>query len=284
MVGRVMRSFAGRCRYRLLLTVGVARFGARWRDRLAIAIFMVVTPLLRRLGRNWPTEHQLRLGNNVVSWRADSDADLAIIEEVFGRQVYDLPDIPPPDVVVDLGAHIGASVLFFSLRFPSARIVAVEPDPVNFAKLRRNVGSMPQVTLFNTAVTEREGTVTLYSAGRLDSWKSSTRPATRWQRPISVRSAKLDDLLLEAGVGSVDVLKIDIEGGECEVLKSFGGLGCVKTVVGEVHPRLMSTAVQDFMALLPGFRSDLPAVVTDDRNFRADRVATTSAPEPAESP
>ena len=120
-----------RLRYRSRLTIGVAGFGARPADRIKLAVFMLAMPVLKRLGRNWPTQHQLRLGDQVITWRADSDADLAIIEEIFGRRVYDLADGPAPEVVVDLGAHVGATVLFFALRFPEARILAAEPDPVN---------------------------------------------------------------------------------------------------------------------------------------------------------
>ncbi len=268
-----MRGLVDRLLYRYRLTIAVARFGARPRDRARLAAFMVAMPLLKRLGRTWPTQHQLRLGDDIVGWEADNDADLAIIEEVFGRRVYDLPDTLAPEVVVDLGAHVGATVFFFAIRFPKARILAIEPDPVNFAKLRRNVGFIPQVTLVNTAVTEQDGTIPFYSAGQLDGWKSSsTRPATRWQRAIDVRSTRLDHLLAEAGIETVDLLKIDIEGAEYDVLKSFAGLRSVRTIVGEVHPGLMTGSVPDFLDLLEGFRSDLPAVVTEDTNFRADRI------------
>ena len=41
-------------------------------------------------------------------------------------------------LIVDCGANIGASVLWFSARYPEAHIVAVEPAPDNFALLRRN--------------------------------------------------------------------------------------------------------------------------------------------------
>jgi FkbM family methyltransferase len=268
-----MRAVFERFLYRYRLTVGVARFGAMAGDRVRLAVFMVAMPLLKRVGRTWPTRHQLRIGGEIVGWQADNDADLAIIEEVFGREVYDLRGICGPEVVVDLGAHVGASVLFFAMRFPKARIVAVEPDPVNFAKLRHNVGSMRQVTLVNAAVSERSGTITLYSAGRLDGWKSSsTRPATRWQAPIDVPSMRLDDLLAGAGITDVDLLKIDIEGAEYDVLKSFAGLASVRTIVGEVHPDLMNGSAREFVDVLSGFRTDLPVVLSRDTNFRADRI------------
>jgi FkbM family methyltransferase len=41
-------------------------------------------------------------------------------------------------LIVDCGANIGASVLWFSARYPKAHIVAVEPAPENFALLRNN--------------------------------------------------------------------------------------------------------------------------------------------------
>jgi FkbM family methyltransferase len=253
-------------------TVELSRFGARPIDRLRISLLMTLMPVLRRYGRSRPTRLRLRLNDTVVDWSADNDADVGIIGEVFGEHVYDLPGTPEPSVIVDLGGHIGASVLYFSMRYPGARIIAVEPDPGNFKKLRTNVGGLSQLTAINAAVSDVGGTVTLYSAGGLDSWKSSTRgAATPWSHPIEVTAFTLDQILANAGVTAVDLLKIDIEGAEYEVLKSFDGLSQVQTIAGEVHPHLMSGTVGDFRELLSDFELEMPDRVTENTVFVAKR-------------
>jgi FkbM family methyltransferase len=259
--------------------VRLSRFGSRPIDRLRVVLLITLMPVLRRHGLSRPTRLRLRIGDTVVDWSADNDADVAVLAEIFDDRVYDFPLAPPPRVIVDLGGHVGASVLYFALRYPEARLVVVEPDPVNFAKLRRNVGHLAQVTAINAAVSDHEGTITLHSAGGLDSWKSSTSGvATPWSHPVEVRAAKLDSILAEAGVTAVDLLKIDIEGAEYEVLRSFDGLRDVQLIAGEVHPHLISAPLADFRRLLDEFELDMPAEVPHDMVFSARR---RQSPHPA---
>ena len=51
-------------------------------------------------------------------------------------------DVAPPEnvrVVVDCGANVGITSLFFAAQYRNARIYSIEPDPDNFALLKRNV-------------------------------------------------------------------------------------------------------------------------------------------------
>ena len=99
--------------------------------------------------------------------------------------------------------------------------------------------------------------------------------ATPWSHPVEVRAAKLDDILAEAGVTAVDLLKIDIEGAEYEVLRSFDGRRDVQLIAGEVHPHLISAPLADFWRLLDEFELDKPAEVPHDTVFSARRRRAT---------
>jgi len=175
-------------------------------------------PAIRRAGRGRRIFVRVRVGGAVTRWVADNYADIGVLEEVFGRQVYDLHDLPEPSTILDLGSHVGASVLFFARRYPEASIIAVEADPLNFAKLRYNVGQLPRVKLVHAAAAPERGAITLYSSGGVDSWKSSTRRFTPWQQPVEVLAVRIDDLLAEQRAQAPIVVKIDIEGAEYEVL------------------------------------------------------------------
>ena len=63
-----------------------------------------------------------------------SGAHGALIERIY-REIVASGKKP---LIVDCGANIGASVLWFTARYPEAHIVAFEPSPVNFALLRNN--------------------------------------------------------------------------------------------------------------------------------------------------
>lgn len=245
----------------------------RWSDKLRVTWLIVGAPIRRRL--KWKPRVmsvRLRAPFGAVDWAVGDDADIVAFIEVCADDGYSFGDVPPAATIVDLGCHSGASILMLHHRFPQAHIIGCEPDPVSFAKLRRNVGNLPGVELHQVAITDRDGPVNFYSSGAHDSWASSTHRSTPWQSHLTVRGRQLDSLLSDCGVEHVDLLKLDIEGSEYQVLRCFRGLGAVHTIVGEVHPELVGKGVEEFRALLSGFETDLPPAGSRKTNFRALRT------------
>src|SRR5262245_53394497 len=67
-------------------------------------------------------------------------SDFMVIVQVFIERQYDDPlEFDHPPLIVDCGANIGCSSVFFLKRYPTATVIAVEPDPVNAAACRRNL-------------------------------------------------------------------------------------------------------------------------------------------------
>ena len=153
-----------------------------------------------------------------------------------------------PGVVLDLGSHIGVSLLFFRMRYPSARIIGVEPNPEVFPRLERNAAQLEGVEVHRLAVAPRDGELNFYPAKQ--SWASSTRRPSRDARCVTVHGRTLDSLLDDLGLERVGLLKLDIEAGEEEVLRSSRRLSDVGAVVGEFQ-RLGRTwcAERPFLAL-----------------------------------
>ena len=206
-----------------------------------------------------------------IEWIVGSDADIKAFDEVIARQAYLVPALArQPKVILDLGSHVGTSVLYFRHQFPEARIVAVEPDPINFRRLARNVSGMTNVDLLQVAVSDRDGPVAFYSSGSTDSWSSSLHQTRHWQRSMTVQARQLDSLLGEIGVERVDLMKVDIEGGEFVALPGFAGLQYVDAIVGEVHPSERHS-VADLDAILEEFTTDLPRTATEPTVFKAVR-------------
>jgi hypothetical protein len=59
--------------------------------------------------------------------------------------------------------------------------------------------------------------------------------------------------LIGLGLEAIDLLKIDIEGGEFEVLPSVRQLGKVQTIFGEAHAYLSDSPVEELLSCLTGF-------------------------------
>jgi FkbM family methyltransferase len=214
--------------------------------RRSFARAIIALRALRREGRRYEVcfdhlDRHIRIG-------VSDESELETIRDVFVEEDYRLGDVGDVRTVVDLGSHIGASVVWFHAVYPDARIIAVEPHPATFGRLLRNVRDLDRIEAHNVAVTDAEGTVPLF--GERESWSTSVYERPGMHRIGEVRSQTLDGLLGALGVESVDILKLDIEGAELPVLSSFAGLPSVGTVIGEFHPQYNACGLFEFLAAL----------------------------------
>lgn len=162
-------------------------------------------------------------------------------------------------LIIDAGANIGASPLFFSVQYPSSRVVALEPEPNNCMLLRKNCASR-DVVLLEGAIGSDKSTAFLSDPGISDPGLSDWgfRVGSTGSYPVKVFT--VDEILNDptnAGFFPF-ICKIDIEGGEATLFeKNTEWLDQFPLVIIELH---------DWM--LPGegnSRNFLKALVT--RNF-----------------
>jgi FkbM family methyltransferase len=161
-------------------------------------------------------------------------------------------------VIVDAGAHIGMASISFVLRYPQAMVVAVEPEPTNFAALLRNVAPYKNIVPVKAALWEDDGEVWLGPSNVHP--KGSFEIVDRGQ--VQVRAITIRSLMRELRIPSIDLLKLDIEGAEKEVFETCDWIESVGTIAIELHDRVK-----------PGCRAAMQAAA---RNFRfEDRGAVT---------
>ncbi len=157
-------------------------------------------------------------------------SDERVIQQIFNTQTYSLSRLARNQelldfretlrqagrrpLIVDAGANIGASAVFFALSFPEALIVAVEPEPDNFAVLSRNVEGL-NVRCIQAAIAANSGSTRLLDPG-LGAWGYRTDPSG--QGP-ELPTFAMSRLLEEYAAPPYDpfLVKIDIEGGEKEL-------------------------------------------------------------------
>ncbi len=127
-----------------------------------------------------------------------------------------------PFVFVDVGANVGLFSLYVAATAPAARILAIEPEPGNFARLAFNIAANPGVpiTPFPLALGDAEGTVQIVLNARD---RGGTRVAADGMpgRGVAVRCRPLLTVVTQAGMTGIDALKIDVEGAEDKVLVPF---------------------------------------------------------------
>jgi FkbM family methyltransferase len=136
--------------------------------------------------------------------------------------------IRPGDVVVDVGANIGAHTLPFARWVgPAGRVLAYEPTAFAYEKLLANLALNPQlaprVLPVRAILVERSGEPLdgpIYASWPLDG-AADVHPEHRGRSKATegARALSLDDHLAETGVARVNLVKIDVDGAECAVLR-----------------------------------------------------------------
>lgn len=195
----------------------------------------------------------------------DAEEAEFLYEEIFVRRSYfqegvTLPRTRAP-VVVDAGANIGLFSLLCLQLNQHTRIFAFEPSPEAFALLERNLSAYPNAECGRLALGARRAVATIHCYATAPG-ESSLHPRERAMQQARLRDAltasghacrvpaavetatarhkcsvaPLAELLCEAGVTRVDLLKVDVEGDELSVMHGLGRfLHFVQQVVLEVH-------------------------------------------------
>jgi FkbM family methyltransferase len=157
-----------------------------------------------------------------------------LLMEIYVEETYSGCDLAPARIV-DLGSNIGMSIVWFKSLWPESTILGVEASPEIFALLKRNVHGLAGVTVVNCAVSDGEGQMMFYSTpgslmGSANSLRGGNSGAMVETKPMS----QFID-------GPVDLLKIDIEGGEMAAfaeLEASGKFPLIRQMFIEYHHHL----------------------------------------------
>ncbi|HQW41754.1 MAG: FkbM family methyltransferase [Flavobacteriales bacterium] len=152
------------------------------------------------------------------------------IQEFFGEERMKFSADGPSPVIVDCGANVGVSILYYKSRFPASKVICFEPDAAVRACLETNMeaNGITDVNCRPEVVWVDDRGVLFGSEG------ADGGSVLRTAGAAVLPSVRLKDVLRE--VGSIDLLKVDIEGAESEVLLDCGDeLKRVKYLYVEYH-------------------------------------------------
>jgi len=170
-------------------------------------------------------------------------ATLKEIDGVLFRPSYDEGyRFKKGNVVVDAGARIGTFASKISAEVGAeGRIIAIEPEPRNYALLRKNIAAnrWNNVTAIPKMLWSGPGQIPLYLSSNSAAHSAYCDPFYgSTGETIRVEAETLDRILQQLGIESVDFIKMDIEGSEIQALKGmqetlrFG----VEMAVAAYHP------------------------------------------------
>ena len=167
-----------------------------------------------------------------------------LFEEIFLNEEYNFDSATHSPVILDCGANIGMSVLYFKWKYPDSRIVAFEPNPNSFDLLKKNVveNNLKDVEIYNLGLFDAETIIPFYINNNLSTLVGSIIPERGGNKKLEVPAKKLSQFIKE--LGEVDLVKMDVEGAEVNILNDLvesGCLGDVKEYIIEYHHNLGST-------------------------------------------
>jgi len=229
---------------------------------------------LGRLGlAGWLRWRRLTAGNNVLApgtlfplttpaarhplLARSGTTDAAVFRQIFIEREYEcLDDIAEPALILDCGANVGYSSAYFLSRFPHARVIAVEPDPGNFALLTRNLAPYGgRAELIQSAVWSHRTWLQLSpeTAGPGQEWGRTVRECEE-NEAGAMLATDIDALLAGSGQERVGLLKMDIEGSEAVVFTgNCDWLDRVDLIAAELHgPPWFPDGRTPFEAVVPG--------------------------------
>jgi FkbM family methyltransferase len=131
----------------------------------------------------------------------------------------------PVRVLFDVGANDGRTIRLARNRFPTCQVVAFEPHPRTFLRLKEKMQGFEDLEFINMALGSKSAEMGMfeYDKSVLNSLlldpPYAVRFSTKPSQQIRVRCTTVDEFCMENGIAQIDVLKIDTEGFDLEVLK-----------------------------------------------------------------
>jgi FkbM family methyltransferase len=138
-------------------------------------------------------------------------------------------------IFIDAGANVGGYSFYVCHVRPKAQVISIEAQENTFKKLAFNVQQNPHmnITPLNCALADTNGMVRLF-INNVNNGGTSIRVRTAAQTVVDVKAITLLKLAQDFNLPRIDAIKLDIEGAEDIVLKSF-----FETAPEHLFPRLM---------------------------------------------
>jgi FkbM family methyltransferase len=199
----------------------------------------------------------------------NNTSDFFIFIQVFIRRDYypfidhilNKTDAKNPLVILDAGANIGLSCLFFKAYFPNCQVVCLEPDASNYNVLSWNVSqnlSNSKVLLLQQALWFKDEAIYLDNGFR-DGSHSSIRVLPETSDTLKshekVMGISLSTIMRQNKLDFIDILKVDIEGSESVIFRNSEEMCVVlpkcKYIAVEVHEEVIRES--EMASILHGY-------------------------------
>jgi FkbM family methyltransferase len=185
----------------------------------------------------------MTLPDNYPIYFRPGTSDIPVFREIFFEFGYDF-NFKGLDIktMIDAGANIGMVSIFMKRKFPSAKIVAIEPAENNFEQLKKNTQLLKDIHYENKGVWDKEAYLKVHiSETKGGEWGIYVTEVEQTEK-FDIMGVSIQSLMDKYDIHEIDFLKIDIEGAEKQI---FTHDKCVwlencKIIAVELHDRTTS--------------------------------------------
>lgn len=183
-------------------------------------------------------KHSILLRNNTT--------DVCVFYQVFLAKSYDIYYGFEPEVIIDCGANIGLSAIYFKNRFPEAKIIAIEPEMSNFELLKKNTEKYDNIFCIRSGIWNTSTNLIIKDENS-ENWGFVVEEVD-YKNNNTIPAISIDEIISNYGINQIDILKIDIEGSEKELFEiNFENwLKVTKVLIIELHDGLRQGASKSF--------------------------------------
>lgn len=208
----------------------------------------------------------------ITKVRTETFYDWSTVYQIFINCEYDI-DLEGPyfqqnsanrleqvksKLIIDLGANIGVAAVYFSIVFPDARIVCLEPASRNLDLLRTNTKALNNVEVLHGAIGSQDGELTLFDPGIGNNGFRTFGPQV--DAVETVKAYSVPTLLKLFPDSEPFLIKIDIEGAEKQMFSdNTDWIDQFRVIIIEIHDWMLpgEGISSNLLAALGGRNRDL---------------------------
>lgn len=183
----------------------------------------------------------------------NNTSDITVFYQIFFKKSYVINYRITPKIIIDCGANIGLSSIFYKIRFPNAVIYAIEPETSNFNLMLRNTEGFEDIICIHSGIWNKK-TNLLLEDDLSEKWEFKVSEVS-YINNDTIPGISIPYLMNKYHLDEIDILKIDIEGSEKELFESNfeSWLPKTKVLLIELHDGHRKGASRSFFKAISNY-------------------------------
>ena len=175
-------------------------------------------------------------------------SDKNVFRQIFITRDYNLNLGIKPKLIIDAGANVGYSSLWFSKKYPHSKIIAIEPENSNYEILKKHIIGIKNIIPLKAGLWYKRTRLRIINEFD-EKWAFQTKENIG--KKEGIKAVTIGEILKESKFKKIDILKIDIEGAEKELFsKNTDWIEKVNIIIIELHDWLIPNSSSSFYSVI----------------------------------